>query len=334
MAWALRKGPGRQLWLDALCGVAEGAGLRPPPPSYMQPAAFVTAAVVSDPRVCAFHGREGLPRALGSVYACYVTLFLGGQLRGVRWRSYRVDGLKTHKSMAVTADGAALLLASANHCIVILNVADGRVRRTLGSPGHGPHQFWRLGQLSVASDGAVFVADSGNNRIQVLTPALEFARALTGAALRFPVGVCADAENVYVAHDGDDAISVLHRESGALRWLIRACAMPRFLCLLPGRRQLAVSGLYDLHVVGVYGEPVRYQYMDRHVTGIACSAAGELVLTAGNPGDVYILGLERGSAGEFEVRLGSKRSRHRGVALHGDVLYVNDMRTKCTVAYT
>jgi hypothetical protein len=78
---------------------------------------------------------------------------------------------------------------------------------------------------------------------------------------------------------------------------------------------------------------VRHQHLDKRVTGLACSAAGELVVTAGDSGDVFIFGAESGRARDFKVRLGSKRNRHRGVALHGDVLYVQDMRSKCTVAY-
>jgi hypothetical protein len=74
--WPLTTGFVRLLWLRALCAVAEGSAEVPANPSSLTP-------VLTDARVSALNGRGGLPRSLGSVYGCFITLFLGSRVHGM-----------------------------------------------------------------------------------------------------------------------------------------------------------------------------------------------------------------------------------------------------------
>src|SRR5262249_47397824 len=47
---------------------------------------------------------------------------------------------------------------------------DGRLVRTIGSQGAEPGQLQRPGGVGAAPDGTLYVADTGNNRIQILAP--------------------------------------------------------------------------------------------------------------------------------------------------------------------
>jgi hypothetical protein len=73
-SWPLTTPVARLLWLRALCAVAEGAAVA------AEADCVVTAAAA---RMAAFHGRYAQRRSLASVYGCFVTLFLGGGVRGV-----------------------------------------------------------------------------------------------------------------------------------------------------------------------------------------------------------------------------------------------------------
>jgi hypothetical protein len=88
---ALLSGTVRMWWLAALCRLAEGVATLGPQAIQTAPC---VAAVVADPhrRLAAFGGREGCTRALGSVYACHVALFLGSSFRGRRTERYHTEG--------------------------------------------------------------------------------------------------------------------------------------------------------------------------------------------------------------------------------------------------
>ena len=62
-----------------------------------------------------------------------------------------------------------------------------------GGRGAQPRHFVTPSQLAVAADGAVFVADRGNNHVQVLTADLTFASVVGAGDLRDPSGVCVSA---------------------------------------------------------------------------------------------------------------------------------------------
>jgi DNA-binding beta-propeller fold protein YncE len=130
-------------------------------------------------RVAVLGGREGMPRSLGSVYGGAVTLFLGGSLRGVVSRVIHTPCVKSYcNGVAVSRDGTTLLVSDgtscASHALHEYSTSDGARRRSVGGEGDGPLQFRGPRQVYIAPDGFVFVADSRNNRVQVLTPSLDF----------------------------------------------------------------------------------------------------------------------------------------------------------------
>jgi hypothetical protein len=50
------------------------------------------------------------------------------------------------------------------------SVATGALLRTIGGWGDGPLQFKYAGQICIAPDDFVFVLDTLNHRLQILTP--------------------------------------------------------------------------------------------------------------------------------------------------------------------
>jgi sugar lactone lactonase YvrE len=122
--------------------------------------------------------------------------------------------------VAVSRDGSTLLVSDCDggsHAIHEFRVSDGSRLRVVP----GQLQFRGPRQMCVAPNDRVFVAEYGNNRVQALTPKLDF-DAFVGAdvdsGLRAPSGVCAD-EHVVVLSEGHPAhrVSVFNRSDGAHR---------------------------------------------------------------------------------------------------------------------
>ncbi len=151
-------------------------------------------------RVSVLGGREGMPRSLGSVYGGSVTRFLGGGCRGVASRIIATPGVKSWSNgVAVSRDGSTLLVSDYDGGIHVFRVADGSRLRVIGGAGDGPLQFRYPRQVWVASDDFVFVADCGNDRVQVLTPRLDFHGFVGMGQLEYPAGVCADDAVIMVS---------------------------------------------------------------------------------------------------------------------------------------
>ncbi len=121
--------------------------------------------------------------------------------------------------VAVSRDGSTLLVADENggsHAIHEFRVADGSRLRVIGGAGNGPLQFKNPLQVWVASDDHVFVADGGNDRVQVLTPTLAFDGFVGVGRLSGPSGVCANDAIIVVSEAGAHRISVFKRGDGAV----------------------------------------------------------------------------------------------------------------------
>ncbi len=180
------------------------------------PSAACVAAVLGDAlhRVSVLGGREGMSRSLGSVHGGSVTRFLGGGCRGVESRVIATHGLRVYvNGVAVSVDGSTLLVSDGqggSHAIHEFRVVDGSRLRVIGGGGDGPLQLVFPRQVWV---GFVFVADSGNNRVQVLTPTLDFHAFVGVGQLHRPVGVCANAD--VVALSDVRGVSVFDRRDGA-----------------------------------------------------------------------------------------------------------------------
>jgi hypothetical protein len=203
-------------FLAAVCAVVEGATV-----SVHESCTNAAAAVLNDAqrRVCVLGGRAGMPRSLGSVYAGSIVRFLGG-CRGVLSRVFETGAPSWNNSMALSRDGAVLLVADVYNCIdrpaiTAIRVSDGAVLQRVGRWGSGPLQFDKPRQVCVAPDGVVFVAELENKRIQVLTPALEFHSFVGVGQLRRPIGACANDDTVCVSDYLDHGVLVFARRDGA-----------------------------------------------------------------------------------------------------------------------
>ncbi len=244
-------------------------------------------------RMTVLGGREGMPRSLGSVYAAVVTRFLGGGLRGVVSRV--INTRSSSNGIAVSVDGCTLLVSDSSyggsHAIHELSMADGSRRRVVGGKGDGPLQFNCPRQVFIAPDGFVFIADGGNNRVQVLTPTLDFHSFIGQGELVVPAGVCANADVVVLSNYDAHRIAVFNRDGDGSMVRQFGCRgsddgqmqHPAGLCFMSDDRHVAVADP-DNHRVNVFsvdGEFIRHVGVGvlRCPRDVACTAFDELVVT-------------------------------------------------------
>ncbi|MFH1619617.1 MAG: hypothetical protein ABIG11_06890 [bacterium] len=89
---------------------------------------------------------------------------------------------------------------------------DGKFLWSFGSRGSGPGQLRGPEGIAAGADGRIYVADTGNDRVQIYTPEGIFLYSLSGTApgkafLRRPVRVSVDpSDNVYVLTSGGSQI--------------------------------------------------------------------------------------------------------------------------------
>jgi hypothetical protein len=318
-------------WLRSCCGVAEGAdvplshsGTADPSSSSSSsrcPPAVCVAVVLGDAlrRVSVLGGREGMPRSLGSVYGGSVTRFLGGGCRGVVSRVIDTPGVKSMNGVAVSRDGSTLLVSDSSggsHPIHEFAIADGSRRRVVGKRGNKRLEFTNPCQLWIASDGFVFVADHGNDRVQVLT--------VVGVGhLNHPWGVCAN-DDVVVVSDNSHRISVFRRDGGAVvRRFGRQGSgdshlhCPKVLCFVSGDRHIAVADCYNdrVSVFTVEGEFIRHVGVGvlQYPCGVACSAGDELVVADNGSRRVVVFSV----SGDVAMTFGDDFTC---VAMHGGTI--------------
>jgi DNA-binding beta-propeller fold protein YncE len=288
------------------------------------------AAVLGDAehRVAVLGGREGMPRSLGSVYGGSVTRFLGGSLRGVVSRVIDTLGVMCN-GLAVSRDGSTLLVSvcvCGTYAIRKLSVVDGSLLRVVVGEGDGPLQFREPGQLCIAPDGFVFVADYGNSRVQVLTPTLDFHGFFGQGQLSGPIGVCANTDVVVVSDRSHCRIATFDRASGAPLHHFSSYGTrdgqlraPGGLCFMSGDRHVAVADI-DNHRVSVFsvdGEFIRHVGVGvlSCPTGVVASAFNELVVTDSGNRCLHVFS----STGDLLASVGDEH--FTGVAVHGSTVF-------------
>ncbi len=224
-----------------------------------------------------------------------------------------------------------LLLSDYNgvsHAIHEFRVADGSRLRVIGGAGAGLLQFKQPAQVWVASDDYLFVADYGNNRVQVLTPRLDFHSFVGVGQLSKPAGVCADDDTVVVSEDAH-RISVFNRGDGTLLRRFGSggsgdgqLQYPRGLCFMSGHRRIAVADFDNnrVSVFSVEGEFVRHVGVGMlgGPQGVACSAFDELVVADYGNGCVVVFS----ASGELLETVG--HGPFTGVAIHGGTVFAQD----------
>lgn len=319
----------RDVWLRACCSVAEGAEVvntlavanhhyrhRHRYPTRFKPTtvtgtteetptiaampatpAAVAAAdsicqLLLDERIHAFGGVEGRPRSLASVWSGIITRMLaGGVGRITNTRVVVVDDgqYRCLYSVAVSGSGALLVSDSNSGTLLEHSAIDGSRLRTIGSRGFGQRQFNQPHQVFVAADGFVFVADTNNRRVQVLTPDLRFHATISGKMLITPKGVIANSEVVLVSDAWSNNIVVFRRWDGVYVSTIKRQGKrskrlncPVGMCFMSKGTHFAVSELYAkrVSVFDVGGAFIRCIGVGvlKSPCGVACSAANELVV--------------------------------------------------------
>jgi hypothetical protein len=180
----------RVSWLCACVAVHSGAAVTSQPCDKV-----VTACLADGPgRMTTFGGRDGLACSLASVYACLVTLFLGGWRRCI---SYDVSDDMKYKCahVAVSSDGSTLVVARGER-LLQYDVDSAALLRIVGG-------FFSVTALYIAEDDFVFIADPefDNSCFKVLTPALEHVatKQRDDRHPLPPVALCACSEFVVVA---------------------------------------------------------------------------------------------------------------------------------------
>jgi DNA-binding beta-propeller fold protein YncE len=299
------------------------------------PPGVCVAAVLGDAlrRVAVLGGREGMPRSLGSVFSGSVTRFLGrGVLRGVVSRVIATPRvMSSSNGVAVSRDGSTLLVSNldgGSHAIHAFGVADGS-RRAIGKRGDGPLEFHSPCQVWIAADDFMFVADWGNDRVQVLTPTLDFHGFVGVGQLLAPRGVCANANIIVVSESDAHRISVFSRATGDLltRFGSKGSGdgqlnLPLAACFMADNRHVAVVESYNhrVSVFSVHGEFVRHAGVGvlQYPRGVACSAFDELVVADYGNSRVVVLG----SSGEALRTMGPVgRGLFTGIAMHGGTIF-------------
>jgi DNA-binding beta-propeller fold protein YncE len=175
---------------------------------------------------------------------------LADGFRGEESRVISTPGVTSiNNGVAVSRDGFTLLVSDhggGSHAIHQFRMADGSRMRVIGGAGKGRLQFNGPRQVWVSSDNQVFVADYGNNRVQVLTPHFDF-RAVVGAGQLQPAGVCANDAIIVVSERGH-RISVFNRGDGVLLRRFGSHGSgdgqlncPLGLCFMSGHRHIAVT---------------------------------------------------------------------------------------------
>jgi DNA-binding beta-propeller fold protein YncE len=298
-------------------------------------------------RVSVLGGREGMPRSMGSVLGGCVTLFLGG-IQGVASRVIATPGVRSdYSGLAVSRDGATLLVSNyggSSHAIHEFSVADGSQLRVVGSKGRGLLQFDHPSQVWIAADGFVFVADCWNNRVQVLTPRLDFHGFFGVGSLDCPAGVCANADVVAVSENlrtrppalVRSRISVFGRSGGAVlrRFSGPGLVSPYGLCFMSGDRHIAVADSRSdrVSVFSVDGEFIR----DVGVGELSCPCA---VVRPGDDSDALVVadaGKSRvvvfSAGGDVLKTMGD--GQYTGVALLGGTVFAQDRAQQRCVVFT
>ena len=125
-------------------------------------------------------------------------------------------------NLAVGPKGDLYVSDGYGNCRVHQYSSSGELKRSWGTPGGGPGEFFLPHGIAVAADGRVFVCDRENDRIQVFRKSGEFVREFFVAKETRQIGsvwdmvLSTDPEQtyMYVADGGNNLVRVLRRDTG------------------------------------------------------------------------------------------------------------------------
>jgi hypothetical protein len=312
----------RPAWLVACCAFAEGAAAAVAATTAAGTPAQTVAAVVTHPDICRLHGREGLPRSTGSVYAASIALFLS--------RSSEV-ALPSGELKAVHWADAHVLLAFAEHAYQLetQDNTPGLSRCDKGVP--------RL----FAADADGIVCLGRDDLVQELTP--DWARVRRSFRLRdsqHARALCIGSDIIvlqrvqayYYPHGGEPALictylDVFDRTTGSLRAVTAKDSFYRersafLLAYMPRCRAVAAwrGSAFEVYALegvkqGAFVRGIIGDATLREPVAVACSAWDELVVADAAQDCVFVFS----GTGARLATLGGARYSH--VAVRGSVVF-------------
>jgi len=209
--------------------------------------------------------------------------------------------------------------------------------RQFGSWGSGKGQFAAPRAVAVSASNRIFVADSGNHRVQVF---LSDGTLVGGWGRRgggpgeflFPSGVAVGPKgDVFVADTGNDRVQVFDSDGTfARQWPLRApgaiaVSATQVAVAEPDGSRIQIFGLdgAQARTIGAFGDgPGQF----KHPSGLAWDEEGDLVVADGGNHRIQRLdpsGQPRAQWGTWGLQEGLFADP-RGVACHGGRVYVAD----------
>ena len=143
------------------------------------------------------------------------------------------------------------------HAVFHLKIeADLRLVGRVGSRGSGMGHFDEPRQLSISTNGDVYIADRDNNRIQILDSSLHPIREVTDPSMHRPHDVKLTTEEIYViSRDDSPCVHVFNHSGHKMRSIItRGRGMqvfrPHFFCL-DAKKNLFISDCW-VHQIKIF----------------------------------------------------------------------------------
>jgi len=121
--------------------------------------------------------------------------------------------------------GRLYVVDARRHALIVYELATGRLLRTVGKRGAGPGEFNFPTAVAVGPDGRVYVSDTMNYRVQVLSADLDFVSSFGSLGVRpgqfrRPKGIAVDADNVVYVVDSDfNNFQMFTAEGETLMWV-------------------------------------------------------------------------------------------------------------------
>ena len=119
------------------------------------------------------------------------------------------------KLLGMTVAGEEVMVCDTESMSIQVYSTELRYRRKIGSKGKGPLEFRGIRDMCSDGEGKIYVSDSGNSRIQVLTSGGEFLRSFScnGGS---PWGICVVGRHLLVADYDDSNVHVYSTEGQLL----------------------------------------------------------------------------------------------------------------------
>lgn len=119
-------------------------------------------------------------------------------------------GLSSPEGVAVAPDGRVFVTNTGGGSVSVFR--DGQLERTVGRYGNDDGEFARPHDIEAATDGSIYVVDSGNHRVQVLSADMKH-RSTFGGALKLnePKYLHFDGAHIWLADEYNHRVLLLDR---------------------------------------------------------------------------------------------------------------------------